>query len=51
METDVLYVSFVPKPFAVDSESLDERGIVIAGLNPAGEIVHLTILNASSFLY
>jgi uncharacterized protein YuzE len=50
-EADVLYVSFVPKPFAVDSDPIAERGIVMAGLNQADQIVRITILNASSFLY
>lgn len=50
-EADVLYVSFVPKPFAVDSEPLDERGLVIAGLNKSEKIVRLTILNVNSFLH
>jgi len=50
-DADVLYVSFVSNPFAVDSEALDEKGLVIAGLNQTEKIVRLTILKASSFLF
>lgn len=39
------------KPFVVDSETLDERGLAIAGLNKSDEIVRLTILNTTSFLH
>ncbi len=50
-EADVLYVSFVVNPVAVDSEALDEKGLVIAGLNEREDIIRLTILKASTFLY
>jgi uncharacterized protein YuzE len=47
-EADVLYVLFKHNE-GVDSEALDEEGYVIGKLNQYGEVVGLTILDASAY--
>jgi uncharacterized protein YuzE len=46
-EADVLYVDFTLERKAGDSEALDDLGMIIAGLDSQGEIIGLTIMNAS----
>ncbi|MHA1838834.1 MAG: DUF2283 domain-containing protein [Candidatus Ranarchaeia archaeon] len=45
-EADVLYIDFILNETAVDTEALDEHGMIIAGLNKKGRIINLTIMNA-----
>ena len=47
-EADVLYVQFKHDE-GVDNEALDEEGYVIGKLNRSGEVVGLTIINASRY--
>jgi len=47
-EADVLYVQFRHDE-GVDSEALDEEGYVIGRLNGSGEVVGLTIIDASRY--
>ena len=45
-EADVLYIDFVLDETAVDTEPLDDQGMIIAGLDEQGHIINLTIMNA-----
>lgn len=47
-EADVLYILFKHEE-GVDNEALDEDGYVIGKLNMSGEVVGLTIIDASRF--
>lgn len=47
-EADVLYVQFSHDE-GVDSEALDGEGYVIGKLNGSGELVGLTIIDASRY--
>ena len=47
-EADVLYVQFRHDE-GVDSEALDDEGYVIGKLNRSGEVVGLTIIDASRY--
>jgi len=47
-EADVLYVQFKHDE-GVDNEALDEEGYVIGKLNRSGEVVGLTIIDASRY--
>jgi len=47
-EADVLYVQFRYEE-GVDDEALDEEGCVIGKLNRSGEVVGLTIIDASRY--
>jgi len=47
-EADVLYVQFRHDE-GVDSEALDGEGYVIGKLNRSGEVVGLTIIDASRY--
>jgi len=47
-EADVLYVQFKHDE-GVDNEALDEEGYVIGKLNRSGEIIGLTIIDASKY--
>ena len=47
-EADVLYVQFRHDE-GVDNEALDEEGCVIGKLNGSGEVVGLTIIDASRY--
>lgn len=48
-EADVLYVHFKHEE-GVDNEALDEEGYVIGKLNRSGEVIGLTIIEASRYL-
>jgi uncharacterized protein YuzE len=47
-EADVLYARFKHGKI-VDSESLDDEGIVLGSLDPKQHIIGLTIIHASNF--
>lgn len=47
-EADVLYVQFKHDE-GVDNEALDEEGYVIGKLNRSGEVIGLTIIDASRY--
>lgn len=47
-EADVLYVQFRHDE-GVDNEALDDEGYVIGKLNRSGEVVGLTIIDASRY--
>jgi len=47
-EADVLYVQFKHDE-GVDNEVLDEEGYVIGKLNRSGEVIGLTIIDASRY--
>jgi uncharacterized protein YuzE len=47
-EADVLYARFAPGKI-VDSESLDEEGMVLGALDPRQHIIGITIIHASDF--
>lgn len=46
-EGDVFYAHFTANAEAVDSEVLADNDNVVLGLNEKGEVIRITILNAS----
>ncbi len=47
-KADILYVRFKHSR-TVDNEPLDDNGLVLASLNQQGEVIGLTIMEASTF--
>ena len=47
-EADTLYVHFEYPSKAVDSEIVDKHGEIILGLNQEGQVVNMTLINAST---
>jgi uncharacterized protein YuzE len=47
-EADTLYVHFEYPSKAVDSEIVDKHGEIVLGLNQEGQVVDMTVINAST---
>jgi uncharacterized protein YuzE len=47
-EADTLYVHFEYPSKAVDNEIVDKHGEIVLGLNQEGQVVDMTVINAST---